>query len=106
MQKKVALLGSVWSLIAQENISSGQDQSSLHRGHVCKTKSDIVTVECTKTGLKTEGAICCADCKALYGKCMILAYIKYIYCTIVKKKKKSFLQQSNFVRGSAQSEKH
>lgn len=105
MQKKVALLGSVWSLIAQENISSGQDQSSLHRGHVCKTKSDIVTVERTMKGLKIEGAICCAECKALYGKCMILAYIKYIYRTIVGEKK-SFLQQSNFIRGVAQSKKH
>lgn len=75
MQKKVALLDSVGSLIAQENICSGQAQSSLHRGHLCKKKkkkkTTIVTLTQKICGLKIVGAMWRAECTALYGKFVI-----------------------------------
>lgn len=72
-EKKVALLDSVWSLMAQENIS-GQ-KSSLHRGHVYKTKSDTVTAE-HKAGSKDRECHMVSTLHGPHGNFMIMACLK------------------------------
>lgn len=72
--KKVALLGSAGGLIAQENNCIGQTPSSLHRGHLWKTKSATATTAHTVQGQKI-GVICFIAYKVLYSKFMILGFI-------------------------------